>query len=275
MGVSIIYHKSDLDGIGSAAVALLKFPDAKLYPAEYQDEEYTKEDFVGETVVIVDFCPSIIRDIVEVAERVIWCDHHKTQKDKYPDLWDNLQGERDTTKSGILLTWEYFFDDPAPSIVNYISDYDIWEFKYGLNTKYIHEYASMLLFDPKQEEWKNLFTNPKLVNEYLIIGSVLYNAKERRVKQAFNQVIEKNVWGYKVGFVNTNNDISELGNYIASNNYDVGAIWRLSKNMDVIVSLRSVGEIDVSKIALQYNGGGHKHASSFAIRFNEFIEWFK
>ena len=43
----------------------------------------------------------------------------------------------------------------------------------------------------------------------------------------------------------------------------IGAVWFETGDGQISVSLRSVGNADVSKIAARYGGGGHKHAAGF------------
>lgn len=60
---------------------------------------------------------------------------------------------------------------------------------------------------------------------------------------------------------------SEAGNALAQAAADrgelpVGIVWFRDRDM-FQVSLRSVGDFDVSTIAKQYGGGGHKNAAGF------------
>ena len=68
---------------------------------------------------------------------------------------------------------------------------------------------------------------------------------------------------------NSNVDISDLGNYIAKQGYQIGIIWGRRKGQ-LIVSLRSIGDMDVSIIAKDFGGGGHKNASGFTL--NTFMD---
>ena len=102
MKKAIIYHKADLDGIGSAAIALRVHPDAELYPADYEDEPYNIEDFIDKMVFIVDFCPKEIEVIKKVCNTFVWIDHHKTAKEEHSKLWkSDVLGNRDLEHSAI------------------------------------------------------------------------------------------------------------------------------------------------------------------------------
>ena len=58
---------------------------------------------------------------------------------------------------------------------------------------------------------------------------------------------------------------SEVGHIIA-HEYGIGMVWWFDHETQMAnVSLRSVGDHDVSKIAVKYGGGGHRAASGFTI----------
>lgn len=272
---SIIYHKSDLDGIGSAAIALLAHKDAKLYPAEYGQEDYSIDLFKNEDVMILDFCPAEIKKIQSIAKTLTWIDHHKGNKEKYPELWNNTDGEKSINASAIALTWKYFFgNETMPLVVKFIEDYDLWRFKYGITTKNFYEYGALQLKTPDDQRWRDIILKGEYIQDFINNGSILNYAKEQRLEKNIKSIIEKNLWGHKVGIVNTNHDISETGNAICVAGYDIGLIWRMLQNDVIVVGLRSQF-VDVSKIAVQYGGGGHKLASGFSIDFNTFCELIK
>ena len=50
-------------------------------------------------------------------------------------------------------------------------------------------------------------------------------------------------------------------------------MWREEKDGSVHVSLRSDGAVDVSKIATQFGGGGHKTASGFYVKNISKLPW--
>jgi uncharacterized protein len=282
MKTAIIYHKSDLDGIGSAAIVLKHYPDAELYPANYGDENYNVKDFTGKRVIIVDFCPEEIRNIYIHSADFIWIDHHLSAMQKHDAFWHDkdIKGFRNLINSAIMLTWAYFEKDTTniPDAVQYIEDYDIWKFKFGDITKMFGEYAPLVLISPKEKDWEKLLSiNEKdysnLIKEYVDNGDILLKKKKSQIEQSFKSLKEINKWGYKVGMINTDHNHSNLGNYVANNGYDVGMLWCV-RGDEVNVGLRSTGNIDVKSIAMKYGGGGHVSASGFRIKLGNFYEEF-
>jgi oligoribonuclease NrnB/cAMP/cGMP phosphodiesterase (DHH superfamily) len=288
MKTAIIYHKSDLDGIGSAAIVLKHYPDAELYPANYGDEDYNVKDFTGKRVIIVDFCPEEIRNIYMHSAEFIWIDHHKSASERHEEMWkdDDIKGFRSMNHSAIMLTWMYFehndinLADPhnAPDAVKYIEDYDIWKFEFDNLTKAFGEYAPLILTSPEEPEWEKLLSNNKkdynnLVQKYIENGNILLKKKKSQIEQSFKSLKEINKWGYKVGMVNTDHNHSNLGNYIANNGYDIGMLWYV-RGDEVNIGLRSTGNIDVKSIAMKYKGGGHFLASGCRMKLKDFYEEF-
>jgi len=278
MKTAIIYHKSDLDGIGSAAIALRVFPDAELYPAEYNQESYKITDFKDKMTIVVDFCPEKIEEIREISSVFCWIDHHKSAMENHKELWESkvIDGLRSIENSAITLTWKWFYPhEPLPLGILYIEDYDIWKFTFGKSTKEFCEYASLRLLFPETIEWRELFEGDELLDKYIQKGNVLIEAKDDRIRKSFKGVLKITKWGYNVGALNTNHDISDVGNYICNNGYDVALVWRVSQRngeASVISGLRSKDEVDVSKIAKMYGGGGHKNSSGFSLPLKEFIK---
>lgn len=278
MKTAIIYHKADLDGIGSAAIVLREEPDAELYPADYEDEPYEVDNFKGKDVYIVDFCPKEIEKIKEVSASFKWIDHHKSAMERHRKLWESedVNGERDLKHSAIYLTYVYFNGkEDIPEAVKYIEDYDMWWFKEGWRTQTFCEYASLQLKTPKDEYWECLLDTDRIAEEmcdsWTDKGNVLMKAKDDRIDKTLLHITEKQ-WGkHKVGIVNTNHDISNTGNEIAKKGYDIGIVWRYS-NGKIMVGFRSL-KVDVSKIAKEYGGGGHKLASGCSIDFQTLMEW--
>ncbi len=277
MTTAIIYHKSDLDGVGSAAIVLRLHPEAELYPADYDDEDYEVSDFEGKDVFIVDFCPKEIEKINEVCRGFRWIDHHKSAMEKHPKLWKSkdCMGKRDIKHSAIYLTYMYCYGANVPQAVQYIEDYDMWWFRQG-GTKAFCEYAYLRLKSPEDEDWHYFLSDNEAIAKIKCIawvsyGKLLLEAKQDRIDKTVKHITAKQ-WGLnKVGIVNTNHDISNVGNAIATNGYDIGVVWSHSDGR-VTVSLRST-KVDVSTIAKRYGGGGHKLAAGCTIDFHTLLEW--
>ena len=67
----------------------------------------------------------------------------------------------------------------------------------------------------------------------------------------------------------TPNFSSEAGNTLAKKSETFGMTWVLSSDGSINVSIRSIGDYDVSAIARNYGGGGHLNAAGFKVSFEQ------
>lgn len=136
----VIFHRADLDGIGSCMVVLkwlflqgAKVSDIELHPWDYGDPLPVYNQ--GDEVIIVDISLNDAWMIQLYADHergiisAIWIDHHKTSFGnslKYG--YHHLPGHRvDHRPSAVELTWNYFFKDKyVPEGIKLLSLYDTW-----------------------------------------------------------------------------------------------------------------------------------------------------
>jgi len=154
------YHKSDLDGVCSAAIVKHFVPDCELYGIDYQDEfpwacllpQGACPDIIGgppnvllfelasllrgkqckpRTVYMVDFSlkPDDMRCLAKVSD-LIWIDHHKTAIDALciPNGPEFHRYHCLTTKAACELCWEFFEGSPesTPEAIRLLGAYDSW-----------------------------------------------------------------------------------------------------------------------------------------------------
>lgn len=271
----ICYYHGDMDGIASAAIVKLVFPDCKLVKVNYGDE-WKVEDIKNKLVIVVDFSFPDMSELRRHSKLLCWCDHHQSAKDKNPKLWnsDAIDGLREINKAGCELTWEWFFPhEEIPDAIKLIADRDLWKFEYS-GTEAFNERLYDITNDPEDSIWFVLLTpNNKLayfIRQIVQDGQILLEAKSRRIKQAFDKGHDKTFNGYRCRIMNATSDISEVGHYAVEQGYDIGVVWRRVEN-DISVSLRSEGAVDVSIIAKSFGGGGHKNAAGFSLNDNNII----
>jgi nanoRNase/pAp phosphatase (c-di-AMP/oligoRNAs hydrolase) len=76
--------------------------------------------------------------------------------------------------------------------------------------------------------------------------------------------------------VNARTQRAEIGHELAERRAfgtPAGVVYRLTADQ-VHVSLYSVGDFDVSRIAAGYGGGGHRSAAGFTVTLGEWVERF-
>lgn len=278
-------------------------------------DEYNKIVKNDREVYILDFSlpKPAMDDLLNNAKRVVWLDHHKTafemwcetEREKHVELHplpNNHTIVLDNSKSGAMLAWEYFHpNDNPPEYIELIDDRDRWQFKYE-GSKPFH--AGMASEKPWSfEQWLNLVSRTDKVVQ---TGNVLMKSLEQQVTsiakyaRPCDLITSKNIqegeyrnladllglsvdpdfpvveFSHHHGLaVNTNVHMSEVGHELANKSGTYGLIWYLGENNKVKVSLRSNGDYDVSAIAKEFGGGGHKNAAGLEIDLDTFIQWLK
>lgn len=264
----LVYYHDDLDGICSAAIINKLYGDSKCVPVQYGKDTWNLQDVVdAEEVFVVDFTFPDMEKLAEIAENKLrWIDHHKTAMEQHLELWNSdVKGLRDLDNSGCGLTWKYCYNDPfpAPCAVRWVEDRDLWKFNL-VDTKPFCMGASILIKDPYDKYWADLLdSDVDQMCHFVEMGTILLDAQYERVKRMFEAGKDVTFQSHKTRMVNSTSDISELGEYIYSNGYDLALIWQVKENK-IICSLRSKA-VDCSEIAKNHGGGGHKGAAGFSI----------
>jgi oligoribonuclease NrnB/cAMP/cGMP phosphodiesterase (DHH superfamily) len=245
--------------------------DVEYVPCNYSDPP---PDVRGKEVYIVDF--SFKRDIMEKiiyeADRTVVLDHHKTAEEALKGLEEETVPQSiivfDMNRSGAGLAWDYFFPDSSrPVLVDYIEDRDLWRFKLPHSKEINAFYQS---FDINLETWiKELgprSNDPSVYEE----GKSLLRLESKYVKQICHNAYLKKIGNYIAPYVQTSVIMSEVCDYLIKNypgNYPF-AFYSFRRNDGKFqYGLRSRSDFDVSVIAKEFGGGGHKQAAGFELDY--------
>lgn len=283
--IHIIYHANCLDGFTAAWVtrkALLSQEMIEVgeenyiqyYACNYGDklpEEVQAYNSVGLTVFIVDFSFNHEQMASLCAtHNLVVLDHHKTAIEKLEGL--NLPGILDTSRSGAMLAWNYFFPGTeVPALVKYIQDRDLWKWELE-GSKEISECIQS--YKKTRENWDKL---SDYLNEIetrsiaLDIGKSLLAKKDLDMEDLIaNGLHTLYLDGDKDYFIPVINApkiwSSEIGNKLCKLNPNMcccATYCYIGGRIEV--SLRSIGDFDVSMLAKQFGGGGHKNAAGFTL----------
>lgn len=264
------YHANCTDGAAAAAVIHRKYPKAELIPMNHGDAITVPLE--GKKVFVVDFSfpYDVFVKMKSEAKEIFWYDHHKTAIPIQEKLgW----GTMDLSESGASLTWKMEYpQSPLPSILAYVKDKDIWEWK----LPHSREISAAIrdldeIHDPASDTWRKLIENlgEERFQNLVEIGKVVLRSQRMRIEEGGEKGFEVDFHGYKTLAVNWSFESSEMGEYIYKDlKYEValiffytGKIWNFSLRSD---------RVDVSELAKKYGGGGHPGASGFR---TEEIEW--
>lgn len=288
----IIYHDNCADGFGAAWAAYKKFgaDGAEYLPMSYNDKRVELHDehlnfpvtLAGRDVYILDFSfnPEIIGAMLHLTATLTWIDHHKTAFESF-----NLDPTKpwhlvaagigwhvilDPNKSGCVLAWEHFHpNEEVPALLDYIEDHDLWRWNYD-NTRDI---ATGLRSKPFSFDWFD-FAHENLgsVRDKGTAMNELFDQQLADITKKHTPTLIGDQLGHSVNC--TPQFASEAGNILAKASGTFGMTWALRNDGMANVSLRSVGDYDVSAIAKTFGGGGHRNAAGFEVAFDrlKFIE---
>ena len=260
-----IYHGNCADGFTSAWVVKKALGDAVIFhPGIYQD---APPDVDGQDVLLVDFSYKrpVLEQIRDRAASVIILDHHKTAEADLLDL-PGVQAVFDMNRSGARITWDYFFPntDP-PQLLKHIEDRDLWRFALR-KTREIQ--ASVFAYPYEFPVWDFLMSAD--MDELAIQGEAIERKHFKDIRELVGVVTRRMViGGHNVPVANLPYTLtSDAGHLLAKGEPFAGCYWDTPQGR--VFSLRSTDEgMDVSDIAKQYGGGGHRNASGFRLSYLE------
>jgi oligoribonuclease NrnB/cAMP/cGMP phosphodiesterase (DHH superfamily) len=254
-----LYHKNCADGFGAAYAVWCVYQDKVDYiPVQYGDEP---PDVVGKEVLIVDF--SFKRDVLlsmaDTARSVTIIDHHKTAQEDLEGIFDlpKINGIFDMTRSGAVLTWEYFHSHLVPLLLKYVQDRDLWKWKLP-SSREVSAAIQSYPFD--FELWSNFD-----VDELAVEGAAILRYQRQQIEIAKKQYWFETITGFRVPIVNLRGIlVSDVVGELSEGFPFAAAVFYTETSK--IYSLRSKeGGEDVSAVAAKFGGGGHKHAAGFSV----------
>ena len=269
----VIFHSNCLDGFGSAYSAYVHFEinhqqQVEFLPASHSDEP---PDVTGRTVYLLDYVYKrrFMEQVCSQAEKVVVLDHHITAVTDLAGLdtqYANLDLNLDMDRSGAMMAWEYFHEQPAPKLIACVQDRDLWRWEIpeslDLNTGLMSHSFSFQAW----HEWaKNDQAFQRLVDE----GNAINRFRRQMIEQNKRAAVMGTIAGFNVPIVNCPRAIvSELVGELAEGQPFAAGYMDLANRRSW--SLRSTeGGEDVAKIAELFGGGGHQRAAGFATELTD------
>lgn len=263
----VIYHANCTDGFGAAYSAWKLLGNR----AEYHACKHgtPPPDVKGKTVVILDFAfnNATTKKMIEEADSLLVIDHHKSAM---VELHDISNTHFDMTKSGAILSWEFFHPGKEPpKFVQYIQDRDLWTWE----LPYSKEFAAAFDMIPFEFEEFEKFEDDSVFDDAVKRGSYILAYSKTVVKKVCEKAQLRKLDGKEVLVVNASHWMSEIGSRLAPD-CDFAMIWYWDHEArETKVSLRAFHEtVDVSEIAKKFGGGGHKKAAGFQLPKNTHVE---
>lgn len=281
-----IYHGNCSDGFGAAYAVWKWDSDVEFFPGVHQNDP---PDVAGRDVILVDFSykRAVIEEMAKTARTITILDHHKSAaEDLAPLLLDgemngdmnlsfhefgkltratgdlSLRGLFDMERSGAMIAWNYFHPDtPPPRLIEHIQDRDLWRFALP-STREIQ--AALFSFPYDFLVWDELMAVD--IDQLALDGVAIERKHFKDIAELLKVVTMRMViGGHDVPVANLPYTMtSDAGHQLAQGEKFAACYWDTPEGR--VFSLRSTDEgMDVSAIAKQYGGGGHKHAAGFRL----------
>ena len=294
-----LYH-NDPDGKCAGNIVYEKYKNImdenKFVEMDYSKEfpfDKLKKD---ELLIIVDFSvkPQVMEKIYKITKSIIWIDHHKSIIEEYEKYnnsdFNKLAGIRFSGISGCLLTYFYFnnytkyihllrnsdnkddvklidrltHDCFIPDYIQYVNDFDVWRHEYRDTIPFIN-YMNSYEFNPTDSTQFNYIKDKNNMSSIINQGNAIeiYN-RRKNIENCLNYGFEKEFEGYKTFIINSTFKSSlQFKDLKDKEKYDIFLVFNFNgKNFSYSIYTEK-DDIDVSKIAQKYGGGGHKQASGF------------
>jgi len=274
------FYHNDLDGRCAGSIVAQ-------YKKNYNKDDFFEVDYVmelpidtiknGEEVWFVDYSfnsntRDILANLIARGCHIIWIDHHTSSINLEKDyLWcKDIEGIRQDGISGAALTYMYCYDkefDNIPYYVKLVSDYDCWKYNYEPDTTHFKIGMETVNFDALDEVWINLLEDEdgeyiKLVNN---VGSTIKGFIDNdNIYYREHFAYESEIAGHKCLVVNKKTNSWVFGEKYSE--YPLVMVWVFDGSKFTYSIFSSNKEIDCSKIAESYGGGGHKELQDLVVR---------
>ena len=259
-----IYHGNCADGFGAAWVfSRHSGDDFDFHPGVYQD---APPDVEGRDVYLLDFSYKrpVVEAMLESAASVTLIDHHKTALDDLEPIMGRMRCHCGIDHSGAMLAWQFIKGDAEPPpLLRHIEDRDLWRFALP-HTREIQANVFSHPYDFKV--WDALMYTP--IAELVAEGKAIERKHFKDVAELVSVFKHRRViGGYSVPVSNLPYTLtSDAGHLMAQGEPFAACYWDTPTGR--VYSLRSTeAGVDVSEIAKQYGGGGHRNASGFRVPY--------
>lgn len=273
-----IYHKNCADGFTGAWV-VKEWAKMHNHVIEYAGGEYGKDPVPinRRHVILVDFSypEDVLIRMSEYAASITILDHHKTAEENLKNIeakaYCPIDVIFDMDRSGCEIAWDFFFPyENKPRVLEAVADRDLWKF----NKPYTKEISAFVFsLEYTFENWDKLMSYD--INDVISSGSGILMKHSKDVNELFNSIV------YWVNIVTGLDDefyripvanvpymyASEMGNKLCLEYPDASfAATYYFDGKQYKFSLRSTdNQLDCSKIAKAFGGGGHRNASGFSV----------
>lgn len=266
-----IYHIADHDGKGSAAIVRSVYPEIELmglnHDMEIPYEEIEKHDkiVVCDISLPVDFMFKLSKE-----KDFVWIDHHISVIEQYEDKLksENLEpikGIRRVGTAAMILTWEYFYPEKEiPLGIKLLGLNDIFDLKDKRVRAFEYAMQAIGVNRPTDKVWAELIEDTMDIDSMVEKGkAILSYIRNRNFRLVRAEAFVSEYEGYKCICANMPQGYSEFYDSLDNiKDYDVMINFFMNKKNCWNLSFYTAKDnVDVSKIAEKFGGGGHAKAA--------------
>lgn len=265
-----IYHIADHDGKGSAAIVKSIYPQIELLGFNH-DMEVPYDIIAKHDKIIVCDISLPLDFMFELNDKIdlTWIDHHVSVINQYEDKlkhgYKPIAGLRKVGLAAIELTWNYFYPQKnIPIGIKLLAMNDLFDLSDERVQPFEYAMQSIGLNNPDDDIWHDL------IDETIDVAKMVDNGKrilswirQRNYHLVRTLAFEAEVDGLKCICANMPQGRSFFFDSLANiAEYDVMINFYMNKRCQWNLSFySSKKEVDVSKLAAKFGGGGHRGAA--------------
>ncbi len=266
-----IYHIADHDGKGSAAIVKRMFPEIELLGLNHDMEIPYEQIEMHDKIVICDISlPVEYMFKLNESKDLTWIDHHISVISEYEDILargenEPIKGLRRSGTAAIELTWEYFHpQEPVPEGVKLLAWQDIFDLRDPRVLPFEYACQSMGVNRPDEPIWDEILNNTINIEAMVDKGKAILSwIKIRDYRLVRGMSFTSHYKGLKCICANMPQGKSSFYDSIPHiDTFDFMVNFFMNKrNCWNLSFYTSKDNVDVSKIAAEFGGGGHAKAA--------------
>ena len=266
-----IYHIADHDGKGSAAIVKSKFPETELMGLNHDMEIPYEEIEKHDKIVICDIALPV-KYMFELNKKIdlTWIDHHISVINEYEELmksgeYEPIKGKRETGTAALVLTWQYFYPDKElPEGLRLLGLNDIYDLRDRRVRPFEYAVQTFGVNRPTDKIWMQLINNEVNIKEMVDKGNAILSwVRHRNYRLVRGMAFESEYKGLRCICSNMAQGQSEFFDSLENNrDFDFMVNFFMNKkNRWNLTFYTYKNDVDVSKIAAEFGGGGHAKAA--------------
>jgi len=159
----------------------------------------------------------------------------------------------------------------VPDLLRYVEDQDLWNWALP-DSNAIN--AAIASYPRDWETWTRLASEP--IERLAEQGAPILRSNRIEVERRLDHARPVAVGSRRVEAVNASNNRAQIGHELAQRKAygePWGLVYRV-EGTEVFATLYSIGDFNISEIAKEYGGGGHKNAAGFHVSLERWLKDF-